>query len=174
MVHCQVHTRVYCTGPSHPSPPPPPAHTPNENWPLFTTLILSFFCVGFCVLWSFLLEEGNDNDGWDNLLFFIFGNSWLSTPGNRGGDMWSLKSVSDHLQVVILNGRNTWEVVVRSDEVVQSDEVATGLEVAALKIRGKSIELITRYPGGTWVWVWGFPLDANELRYSSFLKTSET
>ena len=61
-----------------------------------------------------------------------------------------MKSVSQHLDAIIPKGRNIWKVVDRSEEVY------TGLEGA--DIRGRSIEMSSRYPGGTRVRVMGVPL----------------
>ena len=73
----------------------------------------------------------------------------------------SLKMVAQHLEAVIPKGRNAWEVVVRSGDV------ATGLEVTGLVLRGRSLELSQRFPGGTWVRVRGLPLEAGDLTVRS-------
>ena len=69
----------------------------------------------------------------------------------------SLKTVAQHLEAIIPKGRNAWEVVVRSRDV------AIGLEVTGLVLRGRSLELSQRFPGGTWVRVRGLPLDAADV-----------
>ena len=69
----------------------------------------------------------------------------------------SLRMVANHLEAIIPNGRNAWEVVCRAGDV------ATGLEVTGLVLRGRNVELSQRFPGGTWVRVRGLPLDAADL-----------
>ena len=69
----------------------------------------------------------------------------------------SLRMVAQHVEAIIPKGRNAWEVVLRSGDV------ATGLEVTGIVLRGRSIELSQRFPGGTWVRVRGLPLDAGDL-----------
>ena len=76
----------------------------------------------------------------------------------------SLKTVAQHLDAVIPKGRNAWEVVVRSGDV------ATGLEVTGLVLRGRSLELSQRFPGGTWVRVRGLPLEAGDLTVRSIFE----
>ena len=61
----------------------------------------------------------------------------------------SLRMVAQHVEAIIPKGRNAWEVVLRSGDV------ATGLEVTGIVLRGRSIELSQRFPGGTWVRVRG-------------------
>ena len=67
------------------------------------------------------------------------------------------RMVAQHVEAIIPKGRNAWEVVFRSGDV------ATGLEVTGIVLRGRSIELSQRFPGGTWVRVRGLPLDAADL-----------
>ena len=76
----------------------------------------------------------------------------------------ALKTVAQHLDAVIPKGRNAWEVVVRSGDV------ATGLEVTGLVLRGRSLELGQRFPGGTWVRVRGLPLEAGDLTVRSIFE----
>ena len=69
----------------------------------------------------------------------------------------SIRMVAQNVEAIIPKGRNAWEVVLRSGDV------ATGLEVTGIVLRGRSIELSQRSPGGTWVRVRGLPLDAADL-----------
>ena len=69
----------------------------------------------------------------------------------------ALKMVAQHIEALIPKGRNTWEVVFRSGDV------ATDVEVTGIVLRGRSIELGQRFPGGTWVRVRGVPLDTADL-----------
>ena len=55
----------------------------------------------------------------------------------------SIRMVAQHVEAIIPKGRNAWEVVLRSGDV------ATGLEVTGIVLRGRSIELSQRFPGGT-------------------------
>ena len=84
------------------------------------------------------------------------------TPPITGEEVCaSLKMVATHLDAIIPKGRNAWEIV------FLSADVATGLEITGIVLRGRSIELSQRFPGGTWVRVRGLPLNAGELTIRS-------
>ena len=61
-------------------------------------------------------------------------------------------------------GRNALEVVFRSEDV------ATGLEVTGIVLRGRSVELGSRFPGGTWIRVRGLPLETADLTVECIFK----
>ena len=52
----------------------------------------------------------------------------------------------------------------------KSEEVATGLEIAGIRVRGQTIEVTQRFPGGTWVRVRGFPLNTNNTQVEAIFK----
>ena len=76
----------------------------------------------------------------------------------------SLKMVAKHIEAVVPKGRNAWEVVFRTEDV------ATGLEVTGIVLRGRSIELGRRFPGGTWIRVRGLPLETADVTVECIFK----
>ena len=70
----------------------------------------------------------------------------------------SIRPVSQYVEAIMPKGRNMWEIV------LTSEEMATGLEVAGIKLRERSIEISHRFPGGTWVRVRGLPLETNDIK----------
>ena len=76
----------------------------------------------------------------------------------------SLKMVANHIEAVMPKGRNAWEVVFRREDV------ATGLEVTGIVLRGRSVELGSRFPGGTWIRVRGLPLETADLTVECIFK----
>ena len=94
---------------------------------------------------------------------------FLSTPGFQpfvtGEEICaSLGPVVNHIDAIIPRGRDTWEVH------VTDTDVATGLELTGVRIRGRSLEMTQRHPGGTWVRVRGFPLDTSNIMVETIFK----
>ena len=94
----------------------------------------------------------------------VLRNGWFRAPHHGGRDLCCPEDGGTTLDAVIPKGRNAWEVVVRSGDV------ATGLEVTGLVLRGRSLELSQRFPGGTWVRVRGIPLEAGDLTVRSIFQ----
>ena len=94
---------------------------------------------------------------------------FLSTPGFQpfvtGEEICaSLGPVVNHIDAIIPRGRDTWEVH------ITDTDVATGLELTGVRIRGRSLEMTQRHPGGTWVRVRGFPLDTSNIMVETIFK----
>ena len=68
----------------------------------------------------------------------------------------NLRAVNTYIEAIMPKGRDIWEIVFKSKEVANS------VDVTGINMRGRNIDLSTRFTGCTWVRVRGLPLDTGD------------